>query len=585
MAQFKYAILLLAFNLTTNLGFPAAIPIAYHDAKSTTDSWKALSSSLVEYMSSFSSVDAGACDACKVVAAAVKTLVREDKTQNEIAVEAAGLCTAMGIEDAEVCYLAMSNWLPEVIYIANLTGAGYSPNNICGMLYPSCVIESEFLPVFDWNVTFPSPEPPYVPPPQPSPTAPKLRILHISDTHYDPQYLEGSVSNCNEPLCCRSGKISPSSNVSYAGKYGGLHGTCDIPQITLESMLEYAAENLEFDFVYWTGDIPPHDIWNQTKGGNLQQLRSTADIVHRFIPSTKTVYPSCGNHEAEPCNSYPVPPVYQDFNISYLYNELDTVWSTFVPNLQHDTVLKGGYYATDILPGLRLISLNTNYGGKGNWWLFVENDDPTEELQWLISQLDDAEKNNIKVHIIGHMPPGETVYVWSRNYRDILERYKGTIAGHFYGHTHDDHFEIVYDDVDTSQPISVAHIGPSVTTYANVNPSFRIYTIDGDYNETTWSVLDYEVYWLDVDRANADGFATWELRYSAKDAYGMNDMSPEEFNNFVNRMETDDALFQTFYENLYRVSPDTPCVDTCKSAVLCNLRLGWSGYSKDCNGG
>lgn len=30
-----------------------------------------------------------------------------------------------------------------------------------------------------------------------------LTIAHISDTHFDPKYLEGSNAVCNTPVCCR----------------------------------------------------------------------------------------------------------------------------------------------------------------------------------------------------------------------------------------------------------------------------------------------------------------------------------------------------------------------------------------------
>ena len=54
-----------------------------------------------------------------------------------------------------------------------------------------------------WNATFPKPKPPYVPPVPPSPGAPTYTILHISDLHFDSEYLSGTNVNCGEPLCCR----------------------------------------------------------------------------------------------------------------------------------------------------------------------------------------------------------------------------------------------------------------------------------------------------------------------------------------------------------------------------------------------
>ncbi len=65
-------------------------------------------------------------------------------------------------------------------------------------------------------------------------------------------------------------------------------------------------------------------------------------------------------------------------------------------------------------------------------------------------------------------------------------RYESTIVAQFFGHTHKDHFELFYDDKSFKRPTSIAYIGPSVTTYAGLNPGYRIYTVDGLHENTTW---------------------------------------------------------------------------------------------------
>ena len=42
-----------------------------------------------------------------------------------------------------------------------------------------------------------------------------------------------------------------------------------------------------------------------------------------------------------------------------------------------------------------------------------------------------------------------------------------------------------YTDLMILIPVSVALLGPSVTSYQGYNMGFRVYTIDGDYNGTT----------------------------------------------------------------------------------------------------
>lgn len=49
---------------------------------------------------------------------------------------------------------------------------------------------------------------------------PTFKVLHIADTHIDPDYQEGSIANCQEPLCCRSysTKEKPKDATVPAGK-------------------------------------------------------------------------------------------------------------------------------------------------------------------------------------------------------------------------------------------------------------------------------------------------------------------------------------------------------------------------------
>lgn len=60
-----------------------------------------------------------------------------------------------------------------------------------------------------------------------------------------------------------------------------------------------------------------------------------------------------------------------------------------------------------------------------------------------------------------------------------LLRFRDTITNHFYGHSHKDEFELYYSE-NGKEPVGVGFLGPSVTTYTNLNPGYRIYYVDGD---------------------------------------------------------------------------------------------------------
>ncbi len=59
----------------------------------------------------------------------------------------------------------------------------------------------------------------------------------------------------------------------------------------------------------------------------------------------------------------------------------------------------------------------------------------------------------------------------------------------------------------------MAYIAPSVTPYANFNPGYKIYYVDGDHAETSRMVIDEEGWTFDLNEANIKGstFVTRQL--------------------------------------------------------------------------
>jgi sphingomyelin phosphodiesterase len=65
-----------------------------------------------------------------------------------------------------------------------------------------------------------------------------VEMLHITDMHWDPEYVEGSESNCNTPLCCRKESTAiPTKPMLTSGKWGD--HKCDTP---MEAIIEMFAE-------------------------------------------------------------------------------------------------------------------------------------------------------------------------------------------------------------------------------------------------------------------------------------------------------------------------------------------------------
>lgn len=66
------------------------------------------------------------------------------------------------------------------------------------------------------------------------------------------------------------------------------------------------------------------------------------------------------------------------------------------------------------------------------------------------------------------------------------KRFQNTIVNHFFGHSHRDEYELYFDEENGNKPIGVGYLAPSMTTYTNLNPGYRVYHIDGDRVNSTW---------------------------------------------------------------------------------------------------
>lgn len=87
------------------------------------------------------------------------------------------------------------------------------------------------------------------------------------------------------------------------------------------------------------------------------------------------------------------------FNTAWLYDVAARQWARWLPEEVSSTIRYGGYYTALIQPGLRVVSLNTNYCYTGNWWTLSKSQDPASSLLWLNKVLEDAERAGEKVII------------------------------------------------------------------------------------------------------------------------------------------------------------------------------------------
>jgi sphingomyelin phosphodiesterase len=139
--------------------------------------------------------------------------------------------------------------------------------------------------------------------PKPRPTNPVIPhasgnltdVLHLSDWHVDEQYLPGSEAACNRPLCCRKYPDSPTSNNRSASTWGDYN--CDSPVKLGQDLLKYVPTIAKPAFAILTGDVPPHDVWAETKDTVVGEEANAYGVLAAL---GATVYPTIGNHESGP---------------------------------------------------------------------------------------------------------------------------------------------------------------------------------------------------------------------------------------------------------------------------------------------
>ncbi|KAJ1531727.1 hypothetical protein ONE63_000393 [Megalurothrips usitatus] len=516
------------------------------------------------------------CTACKAGVGLIQHYIRGGKSRDDINKIVYQFCVSLKIQSPRVCEGLTELFGGEVVHVLKRVSLG--PEEICSFVIGDACGDV-YNPFHEWKVVFPPVPKPEVPEPKvPTEGAPTFKVLHLSDTHFDPYYQEGTNADCNEPLCCRLTNGPALSPQTAAGRWGD-YRKCDTPKRTVDHMLQHiASTHPDIDYIIWTGDLPPHDVWNQTREENLSVLKETVAQMAQLFPGIP-IFPALGNHEAAPVNSFPPPFVQNDYSITWLYDELDAQWRQWLPSSVSRTVRRGAFYSVLVRPGFRVISLNMNYCNNKNWWLLLNSTDPAKELQWFIYELQSAEFNEEKVHVIGHIPPGHSdcLKVWSRNFYRIINRYESTIVSLFFGHTHYDEFELFYDTEDLGRAVGIAYIGPSVTPYSDLNPGYRIYYVDGDHKDTTRAVVDHETWVMNLKEANLYDYPIWYKLYSARAAYQLPSLLPQEWDTLINKVAQDGPMFDIYYKHYWKNSPvRPPCDGECKKRMVCDLRSGKS---------
>ncbi|KAL0575217.1 hypothetical protein V5O48_006756 [Marasmius crinis-equi] len=447
-----------------------------------------------------------------------------------------------------------------------------------------------------------------------------FQVVHISDVHIDRGYTVGSEANCTKSLCCRHFADQDGSPVSNPAERNG-NIKCDSPVSLLNSMLD-AVNAVGPKFVIFTGDVVDHFNWLEDQSIVEDDLREfNADMLSKI---RSPVFPTLGNHDTAPVNAFARSSSMTANHSQFVFDVQSAGWRQWIGVEASDQVEhRSGSYSARVPEtnlrqvlntfqvqnllelssfNLRILSVNTQYWYKQNFWLYDSDEfqpDPNGILAFLVQELQAAEDAEEKVWVIGHIPLGkEDVVEDQSNYYDqILQRYKDTISGHFFGHSHKDEFQIAYSDYDNqvaSNAVSFASIGPaltptskdivfrssgtkSLTSALGGNPAFKVYDVDPD----TSGLMNVRVVYSNISDPSFQSEPTWLELYNARDLYGplvnlsaTSQLTPAFWHNLTEVFRTNDTAFQLFnaLQGRKQGAVAGSCDEQCRITRICDIR-------------
>ncbi|EPQ52297.1 sphingomyelin phosphodiesterase [Gloeophyllum trabeum ATCC 11539] len=527
------------------------------------------------------------CQSCHAALAPLQTLARKGDETFVSAIT--NICTVFQIEDPDVCAGAIKDQAPILAHdLRKIDVGGETATKMCDAVFGLC----QPPPVNELPVKFPK-SAPDTPQTFTSTGRTPFKVAHFSDVHIDRQYTVGAEVNCTKPICCRHYDDQESKkghNIKVEARHHG-ERNCDSPPSLADSMLSAVQEAApDAMFSLFTGDVAEAAVWL------LDQNEVTKDLQefnHQMASRLGfPVFGVIGNHDSAPVNNFPRSTT-EAPNVQWVFDVQSQGWRKWINSTSaYQLVHRSGSYAT-VVPGtkLKIISINTNYWYKQNFWLYDSDEqqpDPNGILAFMVQELQAAEDAGQRVWIIGHSPVGKGDIMWDQsNYYDqIVQRYKNTIAGQFFGHTHSDELQIAYSDYKNrtaENAVSVGLVAPALTPRSG-NPAFKVYEVDPD----TYEVMDAKSYFTNMSAPGFRKQPKWSLFYSARESYGplvdlpaSAPLSPAFWHNLTALMARNDTLFRLYQHRKNGGVRRRPCRGECKEKTLCQMQSMRS--EDDCN--
>jgi sphingomyelin phosphodiesterase acid-like 3 len=412
-----------------------------------------------------------------------------------------------------------------------------------------------------------------------------IPALFLSDVHYDPLRDPALVPKLDAAPASQWPAIlaTPASPTQRADA-AAVQKACPVrgndPGQTLwqSSLQAIRTQAANARFMVLSGDLLPHSFECRYKflfpaathadflnfAGNT--LRYVVSSLRATLPGVP-LYVALGNNDSA-CSGNSLDP-----NNDFLALAASIV-AEALPPAPRGPILRdlaaGGYYSIRMAPPMprtRLLVLDNLFFLTEFSTCAKQKDysEETAQIAWLNAQIAEARRRRENLWVLGHIPPGVSLYTTFIQRRDICgkgsaamsldsEKMAEALAANadivrlgIFAHTHSDAFAILppgLGDAPTAAPAGPARsrLGPgvpvkvvaSISAVNGNNPSFTLASID----PATATLRDYTV----IEASNLTGIdATWTRQYSYAEDFAEPDFSPASLTDLIARFRADPA--------------------------------------------
>lgn len=158
------------------------------------------------------------CLACRTYLASLIRDRQNGASEQQLANSAINMCGIVTSFTPEVCQGVVRLNVESLVYIIDARPS-LTATNVCSLVLQGECGNLDPSLSFTVNVN----QGPAITQPK-SVASPRsandMKIIHVTDLHYDEHYMEGGLGNCINPVCCRRADGVPSNPADRAGFWG-----------------------------------------------------------------------------------------------------------------------------------------------------------------------------------------------------------------------------------------------------------------------------------------------------------------------------------------------------------------------------